>query len=381
MEAATLFDPVALGPLRLANRLAVAPMTRVSATADGLATARMAAYCADFAAGGFGLVITEGIYTDRAYAQGYLFQPGLADDAQLEAWRPVVERVHAAGGRIVAQLMHAGAISQGNPHRMEAKGPSALRPKGMQMSLYRGDGPYRLPAALSLVEIEEIVAGFAAAAVRAQQAGFDGVEIHGANGYLLDQFLTECTNHRKDAYGGTLDRRLRLGVETTRAVRQAVGRDFVVGYRVSQGKVNDFTHKWQGGETEAATIFKTLSAVSIDYLHTTEFEAWRPASGNGLSLAALARRHGTVPVIANGSLHAPAEAVGMIEREEADLISLGRGALTHADWPQRVRAGQTLAAFDRALLSPIADLANADRLMGCRAWPAAQTPKRQGPHG
>lgn len=364
MGGGTLFDPVAIGPLRLGNRLAVAPMTRVSATADGRATARMADYYADFAEGGFGLVITEGIYTDFAYAQGYLFQPGLANDAQCEAWRPVVERVHAAGGRIVAQLMHAGAISQGNPHRPGPKGPSAVRPRGRQMTFYRGEGEYRLPAAFSRVEIEEILTGFASAAARAKEVGFDGVEIHGANGYLLDQFLTEHTNLRTDGYGGSLERRLRLGVETIHTVRRAVGRDFAVGYRVSQGKVNDFDHKWRGGEPEAAAVFGTLSAAPLDYLHTTEFEAWRPAFGDGPSLAALARRHGTVAVIANGSLHEPAEAVAMIERGDADLVSLGRGALAHVDWPRRVRSGKSLNAFDRALLSPIADLANADRLQG-----------------
>lgn len=362
MTTSTLYDPVAIGTLRLANRLAVAPMTRVSATADGQATARMAHYYGEFAAGGFGLIITEGIYTDKAYAQGYLFQPGLASDAQLEAWRPVVDRVHANGGRIIAQLMHAGAISQGNPHRPNAKGPSAVQPKGMQMSFYRGEGAYRLPGALSLAELNEAVEEFARAAARAQEAGFDGVEIHGANGYLLDQFLTDHTNRRNDGYGGSLERRLRLGVETIRAVRQAVGPAFTAGYRVSQGKVNDFTHKWAGGETEAAVIFETLSAAGIDYLHTTEFEAWQPAFGAGPSLAALARRHGTVPVIANGALHTPAQAIGLVERGETDLVSLGRGALTHADWPQRLRDGRVLEAFDRALLSPIADLANAERL-------------------
>lgn len=362
MSTSTLYDPVAIGALRLANRLAVAPMTRVSATADGQATARMADYYGDFAAGGFGLVITEGIYTDKAYAQGYLFQPGLADDAQRDAWRPVVDRVHANGGGIIAQLMHAGAISQGNPHRPNAKGPSAIQPKGLQMSFYRGEGAYRLPDALSLAEVDEAVAAFARAAVRAQEAGFDGVEIHGANGYLLDQFLSDYTNQRNDGYGGSLERRLRLGVETIQALRRAVGPAFTVGYRVSQGKVNDFTHKWAGGEAEAAVIFETLSAAGIDYLHTTEFEAWQPAFGAGPSLAALARRYGTMPVIANGALHAPMEAVGMVERGEADLVSLGRGALTHADWPRRLRNGQVLEAFDRALLSPIADLANADRL-------------------
>lgn len=362
MDNALLFEPLNLGPLHLANRLAVAPMTRVSASADGLATARMAKYYAEFAAGGFGLVITEGIYTDDAHAQGYLFQPGLANDAQRDAWRHVVENVHAAGGRIVAQLMHAGAISQGNPHRASTVGPSVVQPKGQQMTFYRGEGAYRLPEALTQEGIDGIVAGFAAAAVRAKEAGFDGVEIHGANGYLLDQFFTDYTNRREDAYGGALAQRLRLALEVIHAVRQAVGPRFAVGYRVSQGKVNDFTHKWAGGEEDAAETFRTLSAAPIDFLHTTEFEAWQPAFGAGPSLAALARRHGSVPVIANGALHVSAAASGMLARGEADLVALGRGALTHANWPQRVRAGLALDDFDRALLAPVADLANADRL-------------------
>ncbi|SIT31994.1 NADH:flavin oxidoreductase [Achromobacter sp. MFA1 R4] len=369
---AGLFEPLQVGGLRLPNRLAVAPMTRVSATAHGHATAQMADYYAAFAAGGFGLVITEGIYTDQAHAQGYLYQPGLADDAQREAWRPVVERVQAQGGRIVAQLMHAGALSQGNPYRSTNKAPSAVMPAGQQMTFYRGAGPYPMPEPMTRDDIARAVEGFAQAARRAQAAGFDGVEIHGANGYLLDQFLTAHTNLRDDDYGGSLDNRLRLTVEVIQAVRPSTTGRFAVGVRVSQGKVNDFTHKWQGGANEAARIFGTLGRQPIDYLHTTEFEAWRPAFGeDGPSLAALARGHVAVPVLANGSLHDPAQAAGMLARQEADFVSLGRGALTHADWPDRLRAGARLEAFDRGLLAPIADLANAARRRaahqaGCR---------------
>jgi 2,4-dienoyl-CoA reductase-like NADH-dependent reductase (Old Yellow Enzyme family) len=188
------------------------------------------------------------------------------------------------------------------------------------------------------------------------------VEIHGANGYLLDQFLTAHTNVRDDRYGGSLDKRLRLTVDVIQAVRQATSAQFVVGVRSSQGKVNDFTHKWEGGEADAAHIFATLGAQPIDYLHTTEFEAWRPAYGeHGESLAALARKQVSVPVLANGSLHDAAQAEGMLGRQEADFVSLGRGALTHADWPARLRAGVEHEAFDRGLLAPIADLANAIR--------------------
>jgi len=195
-----LFTSLNAGRLQLKNRLAVAPMTRVSATADGHATTRMAGYYAAFAAGGFGLVITEGIYTDKAFSQGYLFQPGLSDEAQRDAWKPVVDGVHAQGSRIVAQLMHAGALSQGNPHRDGTRGPSAVRPKGQQMVFYRGAGGYPVPQPISLDEIQEALQGFAQAAMRAREAGFDGVEIHGANGYLLDQFLTEGVNLRDDIW-------------------------------------------------------------------------------------------------------------------------------------------------------------------------------------
>lgn len=356
-----LFEALAIGRMALRNRMAVAPMTRVSATGGGCATEHMARYYGAFAEGGFGLVITEGIYTDKAYSQGYLHQSGLSDDVQRDAWSAVVDRVHQRGARMVAQLMHAGAISQGNPYRGDPAGPSAVRPKGQQMAFYRGEGDYPVPRAMDHDEISEAVRGFAGAAVRAKHAGFDGVEIHGANGYLLDQFLTEGTNLRTDRYGGDVERRLRLIAEVAQAVRTAVGPEFTVGLRISQGKVNDFTHKWRNGEDDAALIFGTLATLPIDYVHTTEFEAWKSAFGNGASLAALARRHAGVPVIANGSLQDPARAAGLIDSGQADVVSLGRGALTHPDWPARVLRGAPIDDFDREILSPIADLANQAR--------------------
>ncbi|MFZ6733730.1 NADH:flavin oxidoreductase [Undibacterium sp. Ji42W] len=356
-----LFKPQCIGSMSLKNRLAVAPMTRISATDDGCATGQMAGYYSAFAEGGFGLVISEGIYTDKAYSQGYWNQPGLSDDTQRHAWATVIGRVHKGGACMVAQLMHAGALSQGNLYRSGTVGPSALRPKGQQMAFYRGKGDYPIPRAMVHEEIAEAIHGFADAAVRAQQAGFDGVEIHGANGYLLDQFLTEETNLRNDSYGGDVERRLRLIFEVVHAVRTAVGPAFTLGLRISQGKVNDRTHKWRNAENKAALIFGTLAKLPIDYLHTTEFEAWQSAFGNGASLASLARQHAGVPVIANGSLHDPTRATGLIASGQADLVSLGRGALTHADWPTRVLNGIPLNDFDPGILSPVANLRNEDR--------------------
>lgn len=361
-ESDTLFAPLRLGSLVLSNRLAVAPMTRVSATAQGLPTPRMATYYNSFAQGGFGLVITEGLYTDQDYSQGNLFQPGLANDAHCEGWRSIVSSVREQGAGIIAQLMHAGALSQGNRYRTVTKGPSALRPKGRQMGFYRGSGDYAIPGAMTPQEISDAVAGFVRAAIRAQEAGFDGVEIHGANGYLLDQFLSEGINLREDRYGGDIEARLRLTTEVITAVRGAVGSGFPIGVRISQSKVNDFSHKWSGGEEEAAAIFGSLGNLPIDYVHTTEFEAWRPAFNEGmsLSLAALAKKYARVPVLANGSLHDVRQAAGLIGRGEADGVSLGRGALTHADWPLRVLDGVALEVFDPGILSPIANLENAE---------------------
>ena len=360
--AEALFSPLQLGSVTLPNRMAVAPMTRISASPDGRASERMASYYASFAEGGFGLVITEGSYTDKAHSQGYLNQPGLTDAEQVDAWGLVVDQVHAAGGKIIAQLMHAGALSQGNPFRDHTVGPSAVQPKGQQMTFYHGSGPYPLPREMTQDDIDIAVAGFAEAAANAKAAGFDGVEIHGANGYLLDEFLTEGVNVRTDRYGGDAAQRLRLISEVVKAVRLAVGDAYLMGVRISQAKVNDYEHKWSAGEAEAEVIFGALGRLPIDYLHTTEFEAWQPAfAEGGPSLAALASRYSGLTVLANGSLHDPGRAAEMAFRGHADIVTLGRGALTHADWPTRVRSKLGLEQFDGDILSPIADLANADR--------------------
>jgi 2,4-dienoyl-CoA reductase-like NADH-dependent reductase (Old Yellow Enzyme family) len=361
VHSPSMLDATSLAGLPLRNRVAVAPMTRVSATADGRPTPRMVEYYRAFADGGFGLVITEGTYTDKAFSQGYLHQPGLTDDAQVEGWRHVVDAVHGSGGTVVAQLMHAGALSQGNPYRSYTVGPSAIRPKGGQMPFYRGIGPFHVPREMTLDEIDEAVAGFVNAARRAASAGFDGVEIHAANGYLLDQFLSEGINLRPDVYGGDLKARITLTLRAIAEVRQAIGPDFPIGVRISQAKVNDFEHRWSGGETDAEFIFRAVAEAGASYVHTTEFEAWRPAfAPGGPSFAALAKIYSCLPVIANGSLHEMPRADQMIARGHADLVSLGRGALTHDDFPTRLGSGQLIEDFDRGIFSPLADLASQD---------------------
>jgi 2,4-dienoyl-CoA reductase-like NADH-dependent reductase (Old Yellow Enzyme family) len=349
----------------LRNRLAVAPMTRVSATADGLATDAMRRYYARFAAGGFGLVITEGLYPDSAHSQGYRNQPGLADDAQARSWTAITDDAHAHGTRVFAQLMHAGALSQGKRFRTHNVAPSALRPVGEQMRFYHGEGQYAEPVALDADGIRAVVAGFVDAALRAVRiGGFDGIEVHGANGYLLDQFLTAATNRRDDRWGGDVQGRVTLLAEVVAAVKDALaaaGAEVPVGIRISQGKVNDFTSKWPGGEADARVIFGSLAAAGADFIHVTEFEAWQPAfADGGDSLVALARRYAPdVPLIANGGLHDPARAEQVMALG-ADLVALGRGALANPDMPRLLASDAAPRPFDPAILGPIADVKDSE---------------------
>jgi 2,4-dienoyl-CoA reductase-like NADH-dependent reductase (Old Yellow Enzyme family) len=353
-----LFEQVQLGSTTLANRVVVAPMTRISAKDDGVATQRMGRYYERYALGGFALIVSEGIYTDRAYSQGYPGQPGLTTTEQALAWRPIVDSVHRAGGRIIAQLMHAGALSQRNPFRDETVGPSGVKPRGLQMAAYGGRGEYRLPRPMPEPEIEKAIAGFAHAAKLAiELAGFDGIEIHGANGYLLDQFLTEYTNTRADDWGGSVRNRLKIALDVIHAVRNGVGDSVPLGIRISQAKVNDFAHKWSRGVADAQAIFGALAGAPLDFIHLTELEAWRPAFPDATeSLVSCARAAAPkIRIIANGALHDADKALQVLE-QGADLVSLGRGALANPDWPRRVQARQPLRPFDTTLLTPLAQI-------------------------
>ncbi|ASY82551.1 NADH:flavin oxidoreductase [Pectobacterium polaris] len=346
----------------LKNRLVVAPMTRVTASVDGIASPRMKAYYEDFARGGFALTITEGIYIDKAWSQTYAFQAGLVSSEQASAWHAVTDAVHNQGGRIFAQIQHSGALSQGNYFLDGTVAPSPVRPVGQQMTFYRGEGEYRIPRALTEEDIQGIIGSFAEAASRAVcEAGFDGVEIHGANGYLLDQFFTDYTNHRTDKWGGDIAGRFSLSLEVIKAVRNRVGKDVPVGIRISQGKVNDFYHKWANGEDDARVVFTLLAESGVDYIHLTEYEAWKPAfEGNPLSLVELARKYAPeITIIANGSLH-DANRAEEVMQSGADLIALGRGALANHDWPIRIQKGMATCEFDSAILGPIADIKDSE---------------------
>jgi 2,4-dienoyl-CoA reductase-like NADH-dependent reductase (Old Yellow Enzyme family) len=358
-----LFSSATLGKLILKNKVVLAPMTRTSSSENGVPNERNERYYANFAKGGFGLIITEGSYPDEWYSQGYNNQPGIANQAHVEGWKPVTEAVHRQGAMIICQLMHAGALSQGNHYKDGTVAPSAVKPKGEQLGLYGGEGEYQVPKELSKENIQHVIKHFVEAAILAREAGFNGVEVHGANGYLLDQFLTEYTNERTDEYGGSTENRVRLIVEVLRAIREAAGNDFVVGVRISQGKVNDYEYKWSGGEADAEVIFSKIAEAKPDYIHVTQFDAMNPAFGEqGLTLAQLAKKYGKLPVIANGQLEDPQKANEIIQKGDADFISLGKGALANPNWVNKVKQGESLKSFDGDVLQPDATVKDKELL-------------------
>lgn len=348
----TLYSPAELGGHTLKNRFVVSPMTRASGTPDGLATAQMADYYADYARGGWGLVIAEGTYPDEAHSQGYGNQPGIANDAQCDSWRAVTDAVHAAGAPIVMQLMHAGALSQHNIWRDETIGPSAVQPVGEQSPRYNGHGPYPVPREMADAEIADTIGGFAAAARRAIEAGFDGVEVHGANGYLPDQFLTAETNQRTDGWGGDIGARMRFHLEAVRAVRDAVPADKIVGVRMSQTKVNNLAYEWPGGEADAEAVFGALGDIANVFIHISSPHGCGPVFGADVSLAGLAKRYSGAQVIANGGLNDPAEAERVLTGGEAEFAAVARGALGDPAMPNKIAAGEAPVSFDPGMLSP-----------------------------
>jgi 2,4-dienoyl-CoA reductase-like NADH-dependent reductase (Old Yellow Enzyme family) len=346
-----LFEPVSLGRLTLANRAVVAPMTRLSATAEGEVTPQMRRYYEQFARGGWGLVETEATYIDEEHSQCRANQPGLATARQRDAWRTIVDAVHDHGAPFFVQLQHAGALADAR-NRAGAVAPSAVEPRSKT----------RLPIPRSLTHegIARIHDHFARAAELAVEAGFDGVELHGANGYLVDQFLTDYTNRRTDDYGGAVANRIRFAVEAVRAIRRVVPPAFPVGVRVSQHKTADPDYTWPGGEADAVTIFAALAEAGATFLHCGGQNAPSRARMSGAILSGLARRITGVPVMANGGLHQPERARALVASGDADLVSLARGALANTDWPRRVLAGLPLSDFDRAMIRPAATLDNAE---------------------
>lgn len=336
----TAFDPFDLAGTPLANRIALAPMTRNRAGESGIPTDLTAEYYAQRASAG--LLITEGVQPSFV-GQGYPRTPGLHSDEQAAGWRKVTDAVHAAGGRIFVQLLHTGRIGHPVllPDGLVPVGPSAVAATG-QVFTDEGAKDFVTPHELTDTEIRETVLDFAAAARRAVDAGFDGVELHGANGYLIHQFLAPNSNVRTDAWGGSVEGRNRFALETVRAVVAEIGAARTA-IRLSPGNpYNDIDEP--APEAAYSALVRAIEPLGLAYLHLVEGVA------DGRVLTERLRKLFNGPLVLNPATDGPTgpEALALVEEGVTDLVSYGALFLANPDLPARLRAGGPYNTPDRA---------------------------------
>ncbi|MCF3123337.1 alkene reductase [Streptomyces silaceus] len=324
----TAFDTIDLSGTQLGNRIAMAPMTRSRAGEGGVATDLTAAYYAQRASAG--LIITEGIQPS-VVGQGYPDTPGLHSEEQIAGWRKVTDAVHAAGGRIFAQIMHTGRIGHPSllPEGLVNVGASPVAAKGQ---VYTAEGPkdFVTPRELTGAEIRATIDDFVTAARNAVEAGFDGVELHGANGYLIHQFLAPGSNRRTDEWGGSVENRIRFAVEVAKAVTAEIGAART-GFRVSPGNpFNDISEP--DPESTYTALVKELAALDLAYLHVMEV-------GEVRELTTRLRQDFGGTLVLNPLSEGPTshDALALVEDGTADVIAFGALFLANPDLPARLR--------------------------------------------
>ena len=336
-----LFSPVKMGALTLKNRIAMAPLTRSRAGSAGIPGPMNADYYAQRASAG--LIVSEATNISPE-GRGYAFTPGIYSEEQVAGWKLVTDAVHAKGGKIICQLWHVGRISHPSlqPDGALPVAPSAVKPEGNAFT-EKGFEPFVTPRALTLEEIPGVIQQYRHATACARRAGFDGVEIHGANGYLIDQFLKDKTNRRTDLYGGSIENRVRFLREVTAAVVEAWSADRV-GVRLSPvSPANDIADS--DAEPLFLHVIETLNAFNLAFLHVVEGATGGPRDvPGGFDLQKLRRAFSGVYIANNGydldlALKARAENL-------ADIVAFGRPFIANPDLVERLKTGAPLAQLD-----------------------------------
>ena len=361
-----LFEPFRLGSLELPTRVVMAPMTR-SFSPGGVPNSKVIEYYRRRAAAGVGLIITEGTTVGHAAANGYPNVPRFYGEDALAGWKKVVDAVHAEGGKIVPQLWHVGNV------RKLGTEPDASVP-GYGPSEKLKDGQ-EVVHGMSHADIQDVIAAFAQAARDAKAIGMDGVEIHGAHDYLIDQFFWEASNRRDDEYGGDLAARSRFAIELIQAVRAAVGPDFPIIFRFSQWKQQDYSARLVTTPEALAAFLQPLSDAGVDIFHCSTRRFWEPEfEGSSLNLAGWTRQLTGKPTITVGSVGLdgeflqfmvdtdkvaqPASLENLLQRlndQEFDLVAVGRALLVDPQWAAKVRDGREadILPFSREALSSL----------------------------
>jgi 2,4-dienoyl-CoA reductase-like NADH-dependent reductase (Old Yellow Enzyme family) len=347
-NSAKLFQSFSTGGLTLKNRTVMAPMTRTFSP-NNIPSNDVAQYYRRRAEGNVGLIITEGTFISHKAANGYENVPAIFGEEALAGWKHVVDEVHAAGGKIAPQLWHVGSV------RKEGVGPDKSVPGYSPSGLYKPGAPNGV--AMCQSDIDEVVASFAQAAADSKAIGFDAIEIHGAHGYLVDQFLWEGTNQRTDEYGGSLENRARFAVEIIAAIRAAVGEDFPIIFRFSQWKQQDYNAKLCQTPAELERLLTLLSDAGVNVFHASTRRFWvSEFEGSDLNLAGWTKKLTDKPVITVGNVGLDADFIGegnkdlsgtsnptgideLLERlgnNEFDLVAIGRALLVDPDWVNKI---------------------------------------------
>ncbi|MDG3004685.1 alkene reductase [Paludisphaera mucosa] len=342
MGASTdLFTPVRIGPLELPNRIVMSPMTRIRADEGCVPSERMVRYYAQRASAG--LIITEGTHPSPM-GRGYTHPPGLHNDEQAAGWRKVTDAVHAAGGRIFVQLMHAGRVSHSSllPGRALPVAPSAVAVAG-SIHTFEGKAPFETPRALEADEIPAVVAEYRRAAELSIAAGFDGVELHAATGYLPNQFQVTGSNRRADAYGGSVEGRSRFTLEVIEALCDVRGADRV-GIKIAPG----FTVNDTFDDDPAATythLVRRLDPLGLAYLHVGYDSGYGRGTAPPFNPIDLLRPLYRGPILGVGGFTG-ATAATALAAGRVDLVVFGRPFISNPDLVERLRVGAELAPWD-----------------------------------
>lgn len=334
--------------VELSNRVVMAPLTRSMAGEGLVPTQAMSDYYQRRSDAG--LIISEATII-RADGQGYPNTPGIYSDAQITAWRQITDAVHERGGKMFLQLWHVGRVS--HPDYLGGKLPISSSATEMKGSIPRvRDKQYGCSRAMTLDEIKQVIEDYATAANNAIKAGFDGVEIHGANGYLIDQFLHHHTNLRDDAYGGDATNMIRFALEVTKAVGESVGYDRT-GIRLSPaGYINQVAEDMRDGDVQKL-LLQCLNDLPIAYVHTGNFDDSILFESLGdLSMTAFLRKHFLGNVIASGSYSFESARKG-IEQSAFDLVAIGRPFIANPDLMQRYKQQQSFAEYTVSMLEEL----------------------------
>jgi 2,4-dienoyl-CoA reductase-like NADH-dependent reductase (Old Yellow Enzyme family) len=364
----SLFKAFDLKTLHMENRVVMAPMTR-GLSPDNIPTDDTVQYYQKRAEGGVGLIITEGTCVNHIAASGYPGVPYFHGEERLAGWKKVADAVHAAGGKIAPQLWHCGGMrKKGTPPEGDVDG---YTPSGMNVP---GHVNRHI---MSQQDIQDVIRAFAEGARDAKRLGFDAIEIHGAHGYLLDQFFWEGTNQRDDEYGGSLENRGRFVAEIVQACRDQVGADFPIILRWSQWKQQDYAARLVESPQELERFLAPLVDAGVDVFHCSQRRFWEPEfEGSDLNLAGWVKKLSGKPTITVGSVSLDADfvpepgqtvfrdgqpasidrLVDMLERGDFDMVAVGRALIANPDWPKVVGQGDVsrLKAFEKEMLATLA---------------------------